>query len=266
LVELKELLMKLMTVGSDPEFFLQDKSGRVVVSQGIVPGTKDRVQLLRNGAVHRDNVLCELNPKPAATEEEFSSNVLALMDEVTRKILKPKGVSLLVKSSHIFSMSELMSAEARTFGCSGDAGIWDRIHPPTPPQLSGRVRGAGGHIHIGLTGLKPKQIRPLVKTLDLLVSVPLVLIDPDKNRRKFYGQAGRYREKPYGIEYRTPSNAWCSSDKLRRWVFAQVRKSVESVDVAERVPDETLVSVINNSDQDGAKELVAAFDLEEPVP
>ena len=26
------------------------------------------------------------------------------------------------------------------------------------------------------------------------------------NRRKYYGQAGRYRVKPYGVEWRTPSN------------------------------------------------------------
>jgi hypothetical protein len=31
------------------------------------------------------------------------------------------------------------------------------------------------------------------------------------NRRKYYGQAGRYRLKPYGVEWRTPSNsAWHS--------------------------------------------------------
>jgi len=41
---------------------------------------------------------------------------------------------------------------------------------------------------------------------------------------------------------------------------------VESAGIAERVPDEVLVAVINNSDREGAKELVEAFDLEEPAP
>lgn len=259
--------MKLMTVGSDPEFFLQDKTtGRIVVSQGIVPGTKDRVRTLRNGAVHRDNVLCELNPKPATNADGFSSNLHSLMEEVNKKVLEPKNVRLLCKTSHMFSMAELANKEASTFGCDEDMGLWDYIHPPTPPELSGRIRGAGGHIHIGLKGLTAKRYKQFIKTLDLLISVPLVLIDPDKNRRRFYGLAGRYRDKPYGIEYRTPSNAWCISDNLRRWLYDQVVWAVDDPGISAPVPEAELVSVINNSDQEGARSFVTMFKIKEPMP
>jgi len=44
--------------------------------------------------------------------------------------------------------------------------------------------------------------------MDVVVELPFLRYDKQKLRRMFYGQPGIYREKPYGLEYRTPSNFW----------------------------------------------------------
>lgn len=48
----------------------------------------------------------------------------------------------------------------------------------------------------------------IIKMFDAYIGLVSVLLDNDtqKNRRKIYGKAGDYREKPYGLEYRTLSN------------------------------------------------------------
>ncbi len=39
------------------------------------------------------------------------------------------------------------------------------------------------------------------------------MYDKDTERRGMYGKAGAFRPKPYGVEYRTLSNAWLSNDE-----------------------------------------------------
>lgn len=34
-----------------------------------------------------------------------------------------------------------------------------------------------------------------------------------------YGGPGKFRFKPYGVEYRTPSNVWLDKPKLQRQIF-----------------------------------------------
>ena len=258
--------MKVLSVGSDPEFFIQDRDGKVVPSRGVIPGNKKKPRPLVWGAVHRDNVACELNPIPASSEQEFSSNFINLKNEVEDKLLRNKGMSLVIKTSHEFSHEQLNYREAQEFGCDGDFTIWEHIQPPVMRDPYSLVRSAGGHIHIAIDGLNQANLATVISRLDLLISVPLVLLDPDKLRRQSYGKAGCYRPKPYGIEYRTPSNVWCGSDELRRWVYRQAVRAVEYDNFT--VLSDThsaMVGCINDSDADRAQFLCDLFNLEVPL-
>ena len=259
--------MKVLAVGSDPEFFIQDSSGKVVPSRGIVPGTKEKPRPLIWGAVHRDNVTCELNPIPADNEREFSDNFLNLKNEVETKLLSRKGMSLLTKTSHVFDDEQINYKEARMFGCVGDSSIWAHMQPPGVHDPYSNVRCAGGHIHIAIDGLTNRDLVTVITRLDLLISIPLVLRDPDNTRRQSYGKAGCFRLKPYGIEYRTPSNAWCEADEIRRWVYRQVVSAVEYAgkDVLLDSTISMMVSCIDDSDQQKAAYLADMFHLEAPV-
>ena len=258
--------MKVLAAGSDPEFFIQDSAGNIIPSRGIIPGNKKKPRPLVWGAVHRDNVACELNPIPASSETEFSSNFINLKNEVEDKLLRSKGMSLVVKTSHEFGYEQLNYREAQEFGCDGDFTIWEHIQPPVVRDPYSLVRSAGGHIHIAIDGLNQANLATVISRLDLLISVPLVLLDPDKLRRQSYGKAGCYRPKPYGIEYRTPSNVWCGSDELRRWVYRQVVRAVEYDGLSLfKEAGEFSVECINDSDRDKAEYLCDIFDLEVPL-
>lgn len=259
--------MKVLAVGSDPEFFIQDSTGTIIPSRGIIPGNKKKPRPLVWGAVHRDNVTCELNPLPADNEREFSDNFNNLKQEVETKLLSRKGMTLVTKTSHVFDDEQVNYKEGRIMGCDDDSSIWAHIQTPTVLDPFSNVRCAGGHVHIAIDGLTQREFATVISRLDLLISVPLVLIDPDNIRRQSYGKAGTFRIKPYGIEYRTPSNAWCSTDERRRWVYHQVEHAIE-YDVGEVLFGDTVnmvVSCINDSDQQKAEYLSDMFKLEVPV-
>lgn len=258
--------MKVLAVGSDPEFFIQDSTGNIIPSRGIIPGNKKKPRPLVWGAVHRDNVACELNPIPASSEKEFSDNFLNLKQEVEDKLLRKKGMSLVVRTSHEFDFDQINYREAQEFGCDEDFTIWEHIQTPAMKDPYSPVRSVGGHLHLAIDGLNRGNLATVISRLDVLISVPLVLLDPDKLRRQSYGKAGCYRPKSYGIEYRTPSNVWCRSDELRRWAYRQASRAVEYDDlVVLRDTNELVVECINDSDQDKAEVLCNMFNLEVPL-
>jgi len=66
-----------------------------------------------------------------------------------------------------------------------------------------------GHIHIGYKSSLPDWA--VVQGFEALGYIPSILekgYDYQPSRRRFYGVPGLYRTKPYGIEYRVPSNIW----------------------------------------------------------
>jgi len=259
--------MNLVSLGSDPEYILHKKRGNsrtFVGSQGIIPGNKRRPHRVTHGAIHRDNVLLELNPEPATTEEEFDNNLQVLLDEVQRDYLTPRGAHITNKTSHVFAEKFIQLPETREFGCDGDICAWDVEYEQPIPELVGRLRSAGGHIHLGLDNPDVFEFPNIVQRLDLFISLPLVLLDADVFRRRWYGQAGKYRPKSYGLEYRTPSNCWTFAAENRRWVFRQAQRAVSSNIHIAPVLGRMLQQVINTSDREGAIALINEFSLEMP--
>ncbi len=92
----------------------------------------------------------------------------------------------------------------------------------------------------------------LVKALDYLVTLPM-LKDDDPRRRELYGQAGCFRNKPYGIEYRTPSNKWIFSRDMCLWVYEQVKRAVMD-HMQMDIPDE-VEHIINSHDVEAAQSI-----------
>jgi len=259
--------MELVSLGSDPEYILHKRVGTrraYVASQGIIPGTKRRPHAVTNGHVHRDNVLMELNPRPAKSEEEFDTNLLSLLEEVKTTYLTPKRLDITRKTSHLFAERFIQTPETMEFGCDGDLCAWGVDYLPPMPHVVGKLRSAGGHIHFGLSNFSVTSLPDLVKLCDLFISVPLVLLDADTFRRRWYGQAGKYRPKSYGFEYRTPSNCWTFAAENRRWIFRQAQAVVKSNIVIAPALGSFIQHTINTSDRDGAEVLIREFDLEVP--
>jgi hypothetical protein len=101
----------------------------------------------------------------------------------------------------------------------------------------GTTRVGSGHIHIGgIDDFNDVKRRAVVQWMDRFEGLSCAIQDLQEegnpHRRRFYGQAGRYRLKPYGVEWRTPSNLnwWTWSRHTSGQLFASVNSAVQLVE------------------------------------
>jgi hypothetical protein len=255
-------ILSQVTIGADPELFLIDNNGIFRSSIGLIGGSKDFPLPIGNGcAVQEDNVAVEFNTPPCATVDAFVEAIQYNLHVLT-DMAKNQGLNLSIIPSAVFTEEELANPMAQQFGCDPDYNAWrDGARNPRPRANDKALRSAGGHIHIG--GVSELDPIALVKAMDQFVGVPMVLFDTDTRRRELYGNPGAYRQKPYGVEYRTSSNAWIASEEKIRWVYDQTLKAVAFVLNGGVISDEQgekIQQCIRTSDQQLAKELVANYE------
>lgn len=222
-----------ITIGADPEVFVRGKKTKKFFSaHGMIKGDKKNPLKVPFGAVQVDGMALEFNIDPASTSQMFVNNVKNVLGTLSTFV--PKGMELAIVPTAKFDPEYFAKCppESKILGCDPD---WDAYTEKFNPRPQGDrpVRTAAGHIHIGWTKGQnvdsPGHIKDcveLAKQMDYYVGYWSPLWDPDKERRQMYGKAGCFRVKPYGMEYRTPSNAWLKSDSLMEWVFNATLKAV----------------------------------------
>jgi len=219
--------MKLVSLGTDVEFVAKDKTTNKLIplSPSIIDGTKDSpFPITTQVQVQLDNVLGELTFSPTGDSRSFSSLCTIAKLELDR-YLSAKNLKAVWLSHHSFKPHELLSSEALTIGCEPDFPANENDDPAqTKNIVETSIRTGSGHIHVGLSReASTGEIIRLVRILDFAVGLPLVLAHNDPVRRQFYGQAGRFRFKDYGFEYRTPDNWWFSrSDYMARRIYETI--------------------------------------------
>ena len=67
----------------------------------------------------------------------------------------------------------------------------------------------------------------ITRQLDYFLGIPSILLDKDKKRRPSYGNAGSFRPKPYGLEYRVLSNFWIKKKEYMEFVFSQTKEAFD---------------------------------------
>lgn len=275
---MKKLTLK--TIGIDAEVFLRNKETNEIISaEGYIKGSKHRPQRFdptnKWFTTQLDNVLAEFTIPPSATVREFAKGITVAFKHL-RKIL-PKNVEPVIQASANLNEKYLMTEQAMMFGCEPDFNAYTHFINEKPYCEDHTLRSCGSHIHLGYDGVEVKykdnifnyevdeQRANIVQTLDLFVSVPLVIMEPDSDRKLLYGKAGAFRPKPYGLEYRTPSNWYLSSSKLIKWAYNNTRKGFNHFatngrldkDVSEHVRE-----VINTNNKTDANELIKYFKLQ----
>jgi len=266
--------MSSTLIGADPEFFIQDiASKEIETAIGIIPGTKDKqVEVCEEGSVHRDNVLGELNICPAGHPTTFVHNILWTLQAIDKQYLEPKGKKYLIKPSHFYegeSEDLLLHPEAQAFGCDEDYNVW---HLDTTTQINSgmakNLRTAAGHIHIGFKStINMKEQINTILMCDLFIGVPSILLDPDKERRSLYGKAGCFRPKPYGVEYRTPSNFWLENKQLMKWIFQAANRAYDyrvTVSSHKKKFFEEIRKCIDTHDKDMAESIIKENEIRMP--
>lgn len=218
-----------ISLGADPEIFVADKTvfnelseqskGSRKISQLYTPicgrlgGTK--VAPMQMGGLPKgfmqqeDGAAVEFNIPPVYNAEDFCKNITTATTHL-QKVLSKQGLSMLTTNSIILTDDVLQKfPNLDAIGCDPDYSAYTAGAIPRGaiPEKYKRIRGAGGHLHIGYN----KETIPadvLVKFLDLVLCLPNLANDKQFGRRSWWGQAGVYRPKPYGVEYRTLSNFW----------------------------------------------------------
>lgn len=248
-----------LTLGADPEIFVK-KDDKYYSAHRLVPGTKENPHPVEKGAIQVDGMALEFNINPAESMEEFVDNINSVMQSLVDAM--PEGLQLAIVPTAEFGAEYIQAQpeEAKELGCSADFNAYTGKENPKPNE-DAPYRTAAGHVHIGWTAgaslEDPEHLevcRELTKILDLYLGVPSVLKDSDSKRRELYGQAGAFRPKEYGLEYRVLSNFWLKSKKDMEWVYQQVTRAVTDYLKNFRVTDPKVPQIINTSDIEGAKE------------
>lgn len=216
----------MFKIGADPEFFLRNKeTGAHISAHGIVMGNKLNPYPLQCGACQVDGTAVEFNIDPTETPEEFVHNIHTVLKQI-RRMVPPKlefDFSPCIEYNPVyFKALPKISVE---LGCVPDWNCYTRTLNPQPKDV-GTMRTGAGHLHVGWTDGEDVEDEVhmdncvlLAQKLDAVLYPAARHWDKDIKREFMYGNRGAFRPKHYGVEYRTPSNAWLRHPKLWPWLF-----------------------------------------------
>ena len=261
-----------VTIGCDPELFVVNAEGKLVSAHGLIPGTKEAPHPVTGGAVQVDGMAVEFNTNPTSHYNQFRKNIKSVRKALD-EMLVAQGYQSSCVSTAKFDKEYFDSQpeEAKDLGCDPDFNAWLGGQVNDKPETPLPMRTAAGHVHIGWTeGANINSENHMLdcirvtKELDYLLGLPSLLWDKDTERRTLYGQAGAFRPKPYGCEYRVLSNQWLTQEHLTEFVFnvvvgilPQVLKGMRSSPA--RDFGDQCVSYINNSDPSWREQQLAAY-------
>jgi hypothetical protein len=261
-------MSQLILVGADPEVFVK-QNGVFRSAYNLIKGDKKNPYKVKNGAVQVDGMALEFNIDPAATEDEFCINIQSVYDQLKAMVPDYQVIATPV-ADFPFEYLKTQPKEALELGCDPDFNAWNGQANPRPDGER-PMRTASGHVHIGFTNGESsndynhvQKCNAVVKQLDFFLGLPSLIYDGDVRRREMYGKAGACRYKPYGVEYRTLSNAWLNSRELMAWVFRSAQKGVQELIAGNSLYEKygDIQAIINSSDVKEAKKIIKAEKLE----
>ncbi len=213
---------KLITLGSDPEFFI--KRGKNYFPPFIFTnGSKDKPEEIKRHkgySILIDNLTLEGNIPPAYNKQEFINNMKILLEIMNTRLALKKGFSIAHESAVKFQPRFLQSPKSREIGCAPDFNAFVQTDSVLRTisllkHMNNPYRAAGFHIHIGYDtsgfNIRGKAL------LDILITQLFELfvvnsfeedIKGDRVnafRKEMYGVGeffGYYRQKSYGLECR----------------------------------------------------------------
>lgn len=263
------------TIGADPELFLKE-NGKAISAFGMIEGTKESPQKTERGAYQVDGMALEFNIDPVSTSyefEKFNLNIIKTVADMKNRVAAKNGdgtkrYGFNITATQDFDPEYLAQQpkEALELGCDPDYNAYTGEVNPRPDG-SVNFRTAAGHIHVGWGANIPTDndehreiCNNFVKVLDATVGMFMTFIDRDPRRRELYGKAGALRYKPYGVEYRTPSNVWIINRDRRECIYNLVSKAITIMKNGPFVPvhwtgytEEQIIEIINTGDYERAK-------------
>lgn len=259
-------MIRNVTIGTDVELFVQEReTGRIVSAEGYAKGTKTKPFVFDRSnkffATSLDNVAFEFCIPPARTVEEFVKHIQKSVAFVNSQL--PPHLCSVAQASALIPPEFLQTVNAQTFGCEPDFNAWTRDVNTPPDAGETNLRSTGFHVHVGFENPTMEMTERIVRTLDLYLGIPSLILDPDKQRRLLYGKAGAFRPKPYGFEYRTLSGYFAANDRLVSWVYENTQRAIDYVNNDGEL-DEQFQYVIDMNQGEKAQEIVKKYNI--PLP
>lgn len=225
------------SIGCDPELFLSKRGRLISAHETNINGTKSEPFKIKDGAVQIDGCALEFNTDPVPLNDfnAFNGKVINVMKGMRELV---PGFNFKIQPTAVFDEEywKTIPDENKELGCNPDYNAYTLKHNPAPDANAGTMRTGAGHLHLGwdptasIPAEHPEHIEVcanITKMFDLFVGLGTLLFDDDTQRRSLYGRAGAFRPKPYGFEYRVPSNAWLTSISRRRFVHDCAKKAVQ---------------------------------------
>lgn len=223
------------TFGADPELFIrhQDSTEYLVSAEGFIQGSKEAPFPVKDGAFQLDGMAAEFNIVPVKTEKGFLVKIKRVLKQLKESL--PEGYSLCSTPVAHFSEDTWKKAsdESKQLGCNPDFNAYTGNENPAPNAKT-EFRTGSGHIHIGWGEFDHKNdkdhfndCRFLVAHLDWYLGTPLSKAPGnDPRRTRLYGKPGAFRPTRFGLEYRSPSNYWLSSEDRVKFAITQTMKGL----------------------------------------
>jgi|TARA_R110000822_G_scaffold152112_4_gene291298 hypothetical protein len=257
--------IKGISLGADPELFVENTKGEIVSAEGMIGGTKEEPKYLTTKkaghAIQEDNIMVEFNIPPCYTENEFVANLNIVEEHLNTLLALQDGCKLNYSASAELNPKYLLTPQAKMFGCEPDFNVHLK-EPNTSPDPNTNLRTAGGHIHIGYSNPDTEVSEFIVYAMDIMLGLASVDLDQDDRRKEMYGLAGCFRFKSYGVEYRSLSNFWLISEELKRWAYQKTHDAIDLVNSG-LVPEliekygTDIKAAIDTNDKPLAKETIA---------
>lgn len=260
----------MFTIGCDPEVFVK-KDGKFVSAYGMIKGTKEHPYPVQRGAVQVDGMALEFNIHAAANENAFILNVQEVFKQMCAMV--PGYEVVAVPVAHFDpDYMKLQPKEALELGCTPDFNGWTGA-VNEKPNAERPMRTASGHVHIGWEYPDDKNLvdekhihrcNLAGQQMDFYLGLGSLFYDDDVERREMYGKGGCIRYKPYGVEYRTLSNAWLQNPKRMGWVFRNAVRGMKDLVNGIILPKVygDIQSIINSSDKKEAMKIIKKAGLE----
>lgn len=260
--------MNKILIGCDPEVFVKQK-GLFRSAHNLIKGDKKNPQKVRRGAVQVDGMALEFNIDPAGSEDEFCINVQDVFNQM--KLMVPEYEVVAVPVAHFTeAYMKKQPAAALELGCDPDYNAWTGM-VNEKPNANRPMRTASGHVHIGWTNNKEHddyehidKAGAVGRQMDFFLGLGSIFYDDDQERREMYGLPGCVRYKPYGVEYRTLSNAWLNSENLMRWVYRSAVTGVNRLFAGDDLANKygNISEIITSSDKKEALKIIRKENIE----
>lgn len=218
-------------IGTDPEFFVVGSINEYINPKLITNGTKKNPQRYSKGVIHQDAAAVEFSIEPCSTAEQFSANIQEALDSI---FINPYFKMYPYTAIELDEEDIKFDPSLSEVGCAPDFKFIDgkRVRRRLTYNNT-NWRMAGGHIHIGIGFIEDsKVLQNIINDLDEKFmswyrEQDFYHAETEAIREAHYGDNGVFRQKDYGLEYRTPSMAWIKTHEDRVNVFNKIYEIVK---------------------------------------